>query len=131
MRVAMISFALLLFAVSANAQANDDNAPNAKDNKGVDDHIRVDDFCVSIYHQTINKKETGLTVKESKAIPACEAIGRYRERLSFDESLDEFSHLTERIESGEEDKRDTFRKYLLTLIPAVPAKTKTKPKRKS
>jgi hypothetical protein len=126
-----ILLTLVMSAVFANAQADDDKAAKARMNKAVDEIEKVDDFCLSIYHQTIDKKETDLTIKQSKAIPACEAIRRYREKLSYEEALDEFKHLNERQESGESDRENAVRKFLLTLIPATPAKTKSKPKAKA
>ena len=124
MKTCLVGIAL---ASALMAQTDDDKAAQARENKAVDQLEKVDNFCYSIYHQTIDKKKTELTVKESKAIPACEGIGRYREQLLFDELIEEHEHFIERFESGESDRQDELRKYLLTLIPAP---TKTKPKAK-
>jgi hypothetical protein len=63
-----------------------------------------------------------LTVKQSKAIPACEALGRYREKPSFEEALEEYKRLPDKsIEDL--NREEALRTYLLRFIPAG---TKTK-----
>lgn len=91
----------------------------------VDKRLKVDHFCLAIYHQTIDKKTSELTVKQSKAIPACEELGLYREKPTAEEALEEFSRLPYRSTSSM-DREDALRKYLLGLASSSAAGLRTK-----
>ena len=114
----ILLLALFLFPAFAGAQ----NKQLSEDAK----RERVENFCLATFHETINKKAAELTVKQSKAIPACGRLGLYREKPSFEEALEQFRHLPDKsIEDL--DREEELRNYLLRLIPA-PVRTKSKTK---